>query len=217
MIRAVIFDLDGVLTDTAELHYQAWKRLADEENWYFDRVINEKLRGVSRRRSLEIILDGKVVPEEKMLDCMARKNRYYQESLASLTPDDLYPGVWEAIRFLKSHRIRIGIGSASCNAPRIMRQLQIDGFFDVIGDGGMVSRTKPEADIFLFVAGALGVPVGECVVVEDAQAGIAAAQSCGMHTIGIGPAERVGAAELRCDRIGDIDWESFFANEAGYV
>ena len=125
MIRGVIFDLDGVLTDTAELHYRAWKKLADEEGWPFDRRINERLRGVSRRASLEIILDGRRIPEEQMVACMERKNRYYQEMLDSISPADLYPGVRETIRFLKAHRVRIGVGSASRNAPRILRQLQI--------------------------------------------------------------------------------------------
>lgn len=213
MINGVIFDLDGVLTDTAELHYLAWKRMADEEGWPFDRVVNEKLRGVSRRASLEIILNGRVIPEDKMQECMARKNRYYQESLATISPADVYPGVWEAIRFLKSHQVRIGVGSASRNAPQIMRQLQIAGFFDFIGDGSRVNRSKPEADIFVYVAGAIGVPVEQCLVVEDAEAGVAAAKNCGMRTIGIGPAERVGAADYRFDSTGQIDWESVYAQE----
>lgn len=217
MIRGVIFDLDGVLTDTAELHYRAWKKLADEEGWPFDRRINERLRGVSRRASLEIILDGRRIPEEQMVACMERKNRYYQEMLDSISPADLYPGVRETIRFLKAHRVRIGVGSASRNAPRILRQLQIAECFDFIGDGGMVDRTKPEADIFVFVAGALGVPVSECLVVEDAEAGIAAARVCGMHTIGIGPRERVGAAEHRYDCIGDIDWENIIIGEVNHA
>lgn len=206
-IRGVIFDLDGVLTGTEEFHYQAWQKMADEENWFFNRTINEQLRGVSRRASLEIILNGLCVSEQKIQECMERKNRYYQEMLQGISEKDIYYGVMPLLRQLKSYNLKIGIGSASRNAPMIMNKLQIADWFDCIGDGSCVIRTKPESDIFIYVAGAMNVSVEECLVVEDAYSGILAAKNCGMRTVGIGPKERVGGADYIYNTTGDIDVE----------
>jgi len=195
--QAVIFDLDGVLTDTAEYHYRAWKRLADEEGLPFDRRVNEQLRGVSRRRSLEILLGDRAVAPDAFAAMMARKNRYYVESLQNLTPRHLLPGVATVLQNLKATGVKLAVGSASKNTRQVLGQLGITPLFDVIADGHSVSQTKPAPDLFLFAARQLGVPPANCVVVEDAAAGIEAALAAGMWAIGIGPADRTARAHLR--------------------
>jgi beta-phosphoglucomutase len=195
-ISAFIFDLDGVITDTAEYHYRAWKRLADEEGLPFTREDNEALRGVSRRESLLRLLKGKVLPEPQMEAYMARKNEYYRAFLAQITPADLLEGVAAFLAQARAHGIKIGLGSASKNARDVLNGLGITEQFDAIGDGYSVSRTKPAPDLFVWVAGRLNVPPAECVVFEDAEAGIAAARECGMYIVGIGDSARVGAADL---------------------
>lgn len=195
-ISAFIFDLDGVITDTAEYHYRSWKRLADEEGLPFSREDNEALRGVSRRESLLRLLKGKVLPEAQMEAYMQRKNDYYRAFLANITPADLLGGVADFLAQTRAHGIKIGLGSASKNARDALHGLGIAAQFDAIGDGYSVSRTKPAPDLFVWVAGRLNVPPSEVVVFEDAEAGIAAARECGMATVGIGDAERVSAADL---------------------
>lgn len=193
-IHGFIFDLDGVLTDTAEYHFRAWKRLADEEGIPFDRKQNEALRGVSRRRSLELLLNGRTFPEEKMQEMMERKNNYYVESLQDITPAGVLPGVQSLLTELRAAGLRIAIGSASKNARQVVERLAIGGFIDELADGNSVVRTKPEPDLFVYAAGLLEVPVAECVVFEDAEAGVEAGNTAGMYTVGLGPVERVGKA-----------------------
>jgi len=195
-IQAVIFDLDGVLTDTAEYHYRAWKRLADELGVPFDRQRNEALRGVSRRRSLELLLDGRPATEEEMEAWMARKNRYYQEYVGRLTPQDLLPGALDLLRACQQAGLKVAVASASRNARTVVERLGILPLLDALVDGHAASRPKPAPDLFLKAAEALGVPPEACVVVEDAAAGVEAARAAGMRTVGLGPAERVGAADL---------------------
>lgn len=203
-LKVVIFDLDGVITDTAEYHYLAWQQLAQEEGLFFDRALNERLRGVSRRASLEIILDGCEEREEVIEDMMARKNSYYQAMLAQITPDDLLPGTMKLLRELKEAGIKIAIGSASKNARTVLERLGILSFLDVIADGNSVSRPKPAPDLFLFVAQALNVSPAFCAVVEDAAAGIDAALAAGMWAIGLGPEERVGHAHVRFESLDGV-------------
>src|SRR4051812_19862940 len=157
-IRGFIFDLDGVLTDTAEYHFRAWKRLADEEGIPFDRKQNEVLRGVSRRRSLELLLNGRVFPEDKMQEMMERKNNYYVESLQQITPADVLPGVQSLLDEIRSAGMKIAIGSASKNARQVVERLGIGSLVDEIADGNSVVRTKPEPDLFVYAAGLLEVP-----------------------------------------------------------
>ncbi len=209
-IKAFIFDLDGVLTDTAEYHYLAWKRLADEENIPFTRRENEKLRGVSRRASLKIILKGRRIPEEKMQEYMDRKNSYYRAYLDSITAGDLLPGALPLLRKLQSKHFRLALASASKNAPMVIERLGIASYFEVIADGGSVKNTKPAPDIFLYTAKMLGLPPEVCLVIEDAEAGIAAARAAGMATIGIGPSERVGAADYIYPSVASINLEDLF-------
>lgn len=187
-IRAFIFDLDGVITDTAEYHYLAWKRLADEEGLPFTREDNEQLRGVSRRESLLRLLKGRTLPEDTLQAWMTRKNSYYQDYLETITPADRLPGVTRLLTEARTASIRLGLGSASRNARTVIQRLQLDDLFDVIGDGYGVAHSKPAPDLFIWVAGGLRVPVEQAVVFEDAAAGIDAAQAAGCRSVGIGKA-----------------------------
>jgi beta-phosphoglucomutase len=196
LIQGFIFDLDGVLTDTAEYHYQGWQRLADELGVPFDRTRNEALRGVPRRRSLELLLDGRVYPEAQMLELMERKNRYYQELLKRVTPGDVLPGVRPLLAEVRRAGGKIAIGSASKNAREVVQRLQIAADIDALADGYSVVRPKPAPDLFVYAAGLLRVCVNVCVVFEDAAAGVEAAKTAGMYAVGLGPVERVGQADL---------------------
>ncbi|MGL6314136.1 beta-phosphoglucomutase [Vibrio sp. WXL103] len=199
MCKAFIFDLDGVITDTAELHYQAWQRMADEEGYYFDREINEQLRGVSRQASLEIILNGSEISAEKMAELMTRKNDYYVELLSSITAKDVLPGIEQFLLELNARGIKVALASASKNARPILHRLGLTPLFDAIGDGWSVNRSKPAPDVFIHAAGQVGVNADECIVVEDAEAGVDAARDAGMRVVGIGPDDRVGHATWRFD------------------
>lgn len=204
MIKAFIFDLDGVLTDTAEYHYLAWKRLAEEEGIVFTRDDNEKLRGVSRRASLELILKGRPIPEEQVQEMMDRKNGYYRDYIKTISEKDLLPGALELLNKLKELNFRLALASASKNAPVVIERLGIAHYFEVIADGNSVEKTKPAPDLFLYAAEKLGLSPTECLVVEDAEAGVEAALAAGMLTIGIGPRERVGAADYVYPTVAEI-------------
>ncbi len=195
-LQAVIFDLDGVITDTAEYHYRAWQRLADEEGLPFDRAVNERLRGVSRRESLAIILDGRDFPPEKVAEMMARKNSYYREMLSQISPDDLLPGVASLLDELDAALIPYAIASASRNAPDVVQSLGIARRLAALADGNSVPRPKPAPDLFRYAAAQLNVPPAYCLVVEDAAAGIEAALAAGMPALALGPAERFTEAPL---------------------
>lgn len=198
-VKGWIFDLDGVITDTARFHYLAWKKLADEEGLPFDEVINEKLRGISRRASLEIILDGRVYSEESMEEMTDRKNGYYRDFLNQLTEKDILPGIIPFLETLKSSGKKLAIGSASRNTEFILEHLGIGSYFDGVASGSFVNRAKPAPDIFIHAAGQLGLPVSACVVLEDAEAGVTGALDGGFRTVGIGPEDRVGHAHERFD------------------
>lgn len=188
-IRAYIFDLDGVITDTAEFHYLAWKQLADEESIPFTRADNEQLRGVSRRESLNRMFKGKPIDEATALDWMERKNIYYRRYLETITPELRLPGVTEFLSEAKQMNLLLGIGSASKNARDVLEHLELLNFFDAIGDGFSVVNTKPAPDLFVWVAGRLNVSPAEAVVFEDAEAGITAALAGGFYTVGIGSSD----------------------------
>jgi len=206
-IAAFIFDLDGVLTDTAEFHYQAWKRLAEEEGVPFDRRDNERLRGVSRRDSLLILLRGRAVTEEGIAAMMERKNRYYVALLQRMGKEALLPGATEILTALRRMGYKTAVGSVSKNTRTVIGRLGLIGYFDAVADGYSVERAKPAPDIFLFAAAALNVPPGECVVIEDAEAGVEAALAAGMLAVGIGPPERVGKAHLVYPSLADLRLE----------
>jgi beta-phosphoglucomutase len=195
MIRAFIFDLDGVITDTAEYHYRGWKRLAEEEGLAFTREDNEQLRGIPRRESLLLILQDRTYPEEKILEMMTRKNKYYLEFIREISPRDLLPGAKELLEEIRAAGLKNALGSASKNAIEVLDRLGIRSLFDAIANGHSVERQKPAPDLFLHAAGQLGLAPYDCVVVEDAAAGIEAANAGGFHSIGLGPWERVAKAE----------------------
>lgn len=193
-IKGFIFDLDGVITDTAEYHYRGWKRLADEEGIPFSREDNEHLRGVPRRESLMLILKERVYQEEKIQEMMERKNNYYLSFIKEITPRDLLPGAKELLEEIRAAGLKNALGSASKNAGEVIERLGIRDLFDAISDGFSVERQKPAPDLFLHAAGQLGLAPAECAVIEDAVAGIEAALAGGFYAVGLGPHERVGKA-----------------------
>ena len=203
---ALIFDLDGVITDTAEYHYQAWQRLADEEGLPFDRAANENCRGISRRESLLVVLGGRPATEEQMQTMMARKQGYYEESLAQIGPDDLLPGVAGLLDALDAAGIPYALASASKNARPVCERLGIAGRLAALADGYSVERQKPHPDLFRFAAAGLGVAAANCLVVEDAAAGVEAALAAGMPALALGPADRFGGlpADGRVTRRDDL-------------
>jgi beta-phosphoglucomutase len=196
-IAGAIFDLDGVLVDTAKYHYLAWKRLARELGFDFTEHDNERLKGVSRVRSLEILLEtgGLTLDEEQKEAAAARKNTWYVEYLYGLDETALLPGAKRFLFCLRRAHIGIALGSASKNAPLILERLNIAGLFDAVIDGNAVSRAKPDPEVFLKGAEALRLPPARCVVFEDSLAGVAAAKKGGMWAIGVGKPENLPGAD----------------------
>lgn len=205
-IKAVIFDLDGVIVSTDECHYKAWKQMADEEGIYFDRSINERLRGVSRMESLEIILEksSKLYDEHQKLELADRKNNYYRELIQRLTPNDILPGVSKLISELKSLGIKVAIGSSSKNTPIILERIGLLNSFDVVVDGNNIIRSKPDPEVFLKAALLLGIPPEDCLVVEDADSGVEAAISAGMKVLGVGAASENKSATFRAADLSQV-------------
>jgi len=187
-IKACIFDLDGVIVDTAKYHFLAWKRLAEELGFEFKVEHNERLKGVSRVRSLEILLEvGGLSFSEKEKERMATlKNEWYLEYILRMKPDEILPGVLPFLSELRRAGIKIALGSASKNAPLILQQVEITDYFDVIIDGNKVSKAKPDPEVFLKAAEELGFNPDDCVVFEDAEAGVEAALSGNMRCVGVG-------------------------------
>ena len=189
-IKAVIFDLDGVIVSTDEYHFQAWKRLADSLGIPFDRESNDRLRGVSRMESLEIILEksARRYSLDEKHEMAGRKNTDYRELLKGLSPADILPGVIDIIKALKDRQVKIAIGSSSKNARAILRAVGLEDEFDVITDGNHITRSKPDPEVFTIAAMRLGVSSEECLVVEDAEAGVEAGLAAGMSVLAVGAA-----------------------------
>jgi beta-phosphoglucomutase len=187
-IKACLFDLDGVVVDTAKYHYLAWSRLAKSLGFDFTEKDNERLKGVSRMRSLEILLSiGKVNPsEEEKLKMAQEKNNWYVEYISKLDESEILPGVKDFLIELRQNGIKIALGSASKNSMMILNNLNLTSYFDAIVDGNKVSKAKPDPEVFLLGASELEVQPSQCVVFEDAQAGIDAAKAANMKVIGIG-------------------------------
>ena len=187
MIKAVLFDLDGVIVSTDRCHYRAWKRMADEEGIFFDEKINDRLRGVSRMASLEIVLEraSRSYTDDEKAALAARKNDYYRELIRELTPSDILPGAMENLNELKENGILVAVGSSSKNTPLILRRIGLDAFFDAVSDGNNISRSKPDPEVFLKAAEMLGTDPADCLVVEDADAGIEAGRRGGMKTLSV--------------------------------
>jgi beta-phosphoglucomutase len=197
-IKACIFDLDGVLVDTARYHYLAWKSLADRLGFVFTESDNERLKGVSRMASLDILLEiGKMAPTDlEKLEYAAEKNALYLEYIEKMTPEDILPGVREFLSELKKSGILIGLGSVSKNARTILTRTAITDFFDAIVDGNIISRAKPDPEVFLTGAGMLNMPPANCLVFEDAVAGVQAAHRAGMKCVGVGSLDILGEADM---------------------
>lgn len=207
MIRACIFDLDGVIVDTARYHYLAWKRLARGLGHDLTESENERLKGISRMTSLDIVLElAGVNPGEAHKETLAeKKNRWFNEYVQEMTPGDIFPGVKQLIAALRNAGLKVGLASSSKNAGTVLRKLNIEHDFDAVVDGGMIRHAKPDPEIFLVAAEKLGVKPSECVVIEDATSGIEAAHAAGMKCVGIGPAELLGKADLTFRKTSDID------------
>ena len=204
--KAVIFDLDGVICHTDMYHYQAWKQIADELGIYFDEEINNRLRGVSRMESFEIILEryeGTMSLEDKVV-YTTRKNEAYKELLKNMSPADLSPEVKETLDGLRAKGLRLAIGSSSKNAGFILERLGLDGYFDAVSDGNNITRSKPDPEVFVKAAQLVGEASGDCLVVEDAKAGLEAAIGGGMDCAAMGDAVASGLATYDLTEFSDL-------------
>lgn len=206
MIKAVIFDLDGVLADTAECHYKAWKKIADKLGIKFDREKNHLLRGVSRRESILILIKGQIeLGEDEIQRLMDEKNCIYIKLVEKAGKKLLLPGAMEFLNKLKKAGIKLGLASSSRNARKILNLTGLDKvFFETVIDGSDIKNSKPDPEIFLTAARKLNLNPSECLVVEDAPAGIEAAQRAGMATLGIGTAN-LGKCDMKTLSIADAD------------
>ena len=203
--KAVIFDLDGVLVTTDDCHYLAWKKLADEENIYFDRAINERLRGISRMESLEIVLEKaeKQYSDEEKKEMAERKNSYYVSLVKEIDQSALIDGAIEFISYVKENSLKTAIGSSSKNTNLILSQTGIDSMFDAIADGNIIIKSKPDPEVFLKAAELLGIEPCDCLVCEDADAGVEAAISAGMDVLAVGYAKDNNKATYSADNLKD--------------
>jgi len=196
MFKGVLFDLDGVITDTAEYHYLAWKKLADDLGISIDRAFNEKLKGVSREDSLTLILEhgGKLsdITPEKFKDLAKDKNDNYVQMIQAISPKDVYPGILDLLTELKNNHIKIALASASKNGPLLLDKMEISHFFDAVVDPSSVDHGKPAPDIFIAAAKAINIPITETIGIEDSQAGISAIKKSFALPIGVGSAKDLG-------------------------
>lgn len=190
--KGIIFDLDGVICFTDKYHYKAWKALADKLGIYFDEKINDRLRGVSRMASLEIILErsDKEYSDEEKLSFAEEKNEIYRKSLSEMSPDDISGEVRKTLLNLKERRLKLAIGSSSKNTPLILEKTDTAKYFDAVADGNCITRSKPDPEVFLKAAEFLNLQPRECLVVEDAVAGAEAGINGGFEVAGIGEAAK---------------------------
>ncbi|HUW94054.1 MAG TPA: beta-phosphoglucomutase [Bacteroidales bacterium] len=197
-LKGCIFDLDGVIVDTARYHFLAWQRLADEMGFVFTENQNEALKGVSRMASLEILLrvGGIEKNDEEKIELATRKNNWYVEYISRMTPDEILPGSIDLLTMLRSEGILTAIGSASRNAGMILDRTGLRNMFDAIADGNKIHSAKPDPEVFLKGAEELGLAPENCVVFEDAQAGIEAALAGGMKCIGVGSPVNLSCADM---------------------
>lgn len=206
-LKAVIFDLDGVIVFTDRFHYQAWKKMTDDMGIYFDEEINNRLRGVSRMDSLEIILEryeGGSLSEEKKKELASRKNKTYRELLKTMTPDDVSQEVRDTLAEIRRRGYGISLGSSSRNAKFILECVGLLDAFDRISDGNNIVKSKPDPEVFLKGAELLGENPGDCLVVEDAESGIDAGIAGGMKTAAIGDAVNCGKADYTLTTFSDL-------------
>lgn len=207
MYKGIIFDLDGVIVFTDKYHYQAWKAVADEMGVYFDEQINHRLRGVSRMDSLDIILEryeGAPLSQEDKNAIAEKKNNIYRELLQTMSPADVTDEVRTTLKELRNRGIKISLGSSSKNAKFILEKVELIDLFDAISDGTNITKSKPDPEVFLKGAEFLGLEPKDCVVVEDADAGIEAAVAGRMHPAGIGEARDYAKTEYKLDTFADL-------------
>ncbi len=210
-IKAVIFDLDGVIVSTDENHYKAWKHLADEEDIPFDREFNEQFRGVSRMECLDILLTQaeKSYTEEEKEEMATIKNNYYRSSLDDLDKDEILANVMNLLKGLKELDIKIAVGSSSRNTPLILKQIGLDNYFDAVADGNQIENSKPHPEVFLLAAEKVGVKPAECLVIEDADAGIEAGIAAGMKTLAVGSAVKNNKADFNAENLSKLTVDDF--------
>ncbi len=210
--KACIFDLDGVIVDTAKYHYLAWRALATELGFEFTQEHNERLKGVSRMRSLDIMLEvGNVtLSEEEKLKVADKKNAIYVSYIEKMTPDEILPGAENFLNIIKAKGIKTALGSASKNTPLILKRTNLKHMFDVVVDGNMVSKAKPDPEVFLKGAELLSINPSDCCVFEDAFAGVEAAHRAGMHCIGIGTKEVLADADIVIPGFANVNPDNLF-------
>lgn len=210
-IRGIIFDVDGVIADTAEFHNQAWQRLAKEENIpYSSETYYSRMSGTKREENLRVFTEGLDINDATKQAWMERKQGYYAELRDQLQPDDVLPGVVRIIDEAKAANLKVGVGSASKNAREVLENLQLLNRFDAFGDGYAVSNSKPAPDIFLWVAGALGLPPRHILVLEDSQAGVQAARTGGFYVVGLNP-KPLENTHAQLDSLVDISLKELLA------
>lgn len=205
--QAVIFDLDGAICFTDEYHYLAWKQMADSLGVYFDREINNRLRGVSRMASLEIVLEryeGPALSDERKVELATMKNDIYRESLAQMSPADLSGEVKATLDGLRAKGLKLAIGSSSKNTPFILGQLGLGSYFDAVSDGNNITRSKPDPEVFLKAAEMLGLEPGVCLVVEDAVSGAEAGRAGGFDVACVGDAARAKAGDYNMESVAEL-------------
>ena len=198
MKKALIFDLDGVLVHTDRYHFLAWKQIAGEIGVAFDEKVNDRLRGVSRRESLKIILEGceEKITEEQKERLLEKKNSIYRKLLEQLTPESVEISVRETLERLRANRTRMAVGSSSKNTDYILQRTDLSKYFDAVVDGNNITKSKPDPEVFLKAAQFMGVDPADCIVVEDAEAEITAAKAAGMYAVGIGEAAGYSETDL---------------------
>jgi len=205
-IKGIIFDLDGVICSTDDYHYEAWKSVADELGIYFDRIINNRLRGVSRKESLEIILEryNGIMSEEQKIEVLTRKNDLYLMLLQNMSPKDLTNEVKTTLDKLRAKRLKLAIGSSSRNAVAILNKLGLGNFFDAISDGTNITYSKPHPEVFLIAAKMIKLKPSECLIIEDAHAGVEAARAGGFECAAMGDALNSDLPEYKLNTFSDI-------------
>jgi beta-phosphoglucomutase len=206
VIKACIFDLDGVIVDTAHYHFLAWKRLAGELNINLTEELNERLKGVSRMDSLEIILSlgGISLSQHEKENLANKKNGWFVDFLERMAPEEIFPGVKQLIKDLRTGGIKVGLASSSKNAKTVIQLLHIQNDFDTVVDGTMITHSKPHPEIFLLAASRLGVQPKDCLVFEDAEAGVEAAIAAGMKCVGVGSQDQLHKADKVITTTGDF-------------
>lgn len=208
-MTACIFDLDGVIVDTAHYHFMAWQKLAKELGVDLTQQDNERLKGVGRMESLNIILElGRMVlPDDEKERLATQKNSWFVEYIQAIKKEEIFPGAKNLFEELHRHKIKVGLASSSKNARTVLSKLEIENSFDAIVDGTMINKSKPDPEIFLKAASLLQVHTIDCIVIEDAEAGVEAALRAGMKCVGIGKPQQLSKANAVVDHIGNLSYE----------